>query len=214
MRWGIDLWDKFEEVSKYVYKGLEFCNKYESFLRKRGEIENSYAHQLKKLCEQYELEADGNGHERPTYLICYSTMLEELRDVASQHELIAENIDSRVVGKLNNIVRSLKDERKRCIAEKEKYSLEFLNSEKDLIKSKEKYERAFKSLEKARNEHYRLDNDETSTKIEVKNALYNAEKKQNILSQSAGDYASQLAKTNTTKALYYQTQLPQVFDVS
>lgn len=211
MRWGIELWDKFEDVSKYVHKGIDFCSRYELFLKKRCDIENLYAKELKKLIEQFEPEPE--REDTPTYLKCYATMLSELRDVASQHELVAENIEGHIILKLSQIIRSLKDERKKCISEKERYQLEFQNSEKELIKSKERYERAFKSLEKARLEHQRLDNDETSTKIEVKNALYAAEKKQNILSQFAGEYASQLAKTNTMKSLYYQTQLPQVFDV-
>ncbi len=130
---------------------------------------------------------------------CYSAMLSELRDVASQHELVAENIEGQVILKLSQIVRSLKEERKKCIAEKERCYQDFQSSEKELLKAKDKYERAFRSLEKARVEHQRLDNDETSTKIEVKNALYNAEKKQIIMDQYASEYAAQLAKTNSKK---------------
>ncbi len=54
MRWGIDLWDKFEDVSKYVNKGLEFCSRYELFLKKRCDVENLYARELKKLADQFD----------------------------------------------------------------------------------------------------------------------------------------------------------------
>lgn len=40
-------------------------------------------------------------------------MLNELKDVAGQHELVAENIEERIIVKLNQLVRSLKDERRK-----------------------------------------------------------------------------------------------------
>ena len=144
---------------------------------------------------------------------CYNIMLSELRDVAGQHELVAENIEGHVILNLNQMIRSFKDERKRCSFEKEKYYQEFLQSEKELMKTRENYEKAHRSLEKAKELHYKYDNDEASTKAMVKNALCQAEKKSIYLSQVAGEYASQLAKTNEMKSLYYQSQLPQVFDV-
>ena len=46
--------DRFDEVSSYVHKGIDFCEKYEEFLKKRCAIENSYAKSLRKLIETYE----------------------------------------------------------------------------------------------------------------------------------------------------------------
>lgn len=40
-------------------------------------------------------------------------MLDELRDVAGQHELVAENVQEKVLGKLAQVVKSLKDERRK-----------------------------------------------------------------------------------------------------
>ena len=44
---------------------------------------------------------------------CYVKMLNELKDIAGQHELVAENIEERIIIKLNQLIRSLKDERKK-----------------------------------------------------------------------------------------------------
>jgi hypothetical protein len=46
--------DRFEDVSNYVYKGIEFCERYEEFWKKRCAIENTYAKSLRKLIESYE----------------------------------------------------------------------------------------------------------------------------------------------------------------
>jgi hypothetical protein len=54
MRWAVEVWDRFEDVSTYVHKGLEFSEKYEEFWKKRCTIENTYAKSLRKLIEAYE----------------------------------------------------------------------------------------------------------------------------------------------------------------
>ena len=54
MRWGVELWDGFEDVSSYLHKGIEFYEKYEEFWKKRCAIENTYAKSLRKLVEAYE----------------------------------------------------------------------------------------------------------------------------------------------------------------
>ncbi len=43
--------DRFDDVSSYVHKGIEFCEKYEEFCKKRCAIENNYAKHLRKLIE-------------------------------------------------------------------------------------------------------------------------------------------------------------------
>lgn len=209
MRWGIELWDKFDDIAKYVHKGIEFNIRYGMFLKKRCEIENMYARELKKLADQYSPDNDQND----SCSNCYLTMLNELRDKASQHELVSENIEAQVIPNIDQTVRSLKDDRKKCMMEKDRYHNDYQISVKDMQKTKEKYERACRSLEKARLDHQRLDNDETSTKIDVKNAFNNVEKKKNAMEHLKNDHILQIDMTNSKKSLYYKTQLPQVFDM-
>lgn len=40
-------------------------------------------------------------------------MLDELRDVAGQHELVAENFQEKVIIKINQTIKTLKDERRK-----------------------------------------------------------------------------------------------------
>jgi hypothetical protein len=70
--WGIELWvciyvvffklysvcffflkDQFDNISKYTEKSIQFCEKYESFLKDRCTIEDDYAKSLKKLTKIY-----------------------------------------------------------------------------------------------------------------------------------------------------------------
>lgn len=45
--------DQFDNVSKYTEKSIQFCEKYESFLKDRCTIEDDYAKALKKLTKTY-----------------------------------------------------------------------------------------------------------------------------------------------------------------
>lgn len=40
-------------------------------------------------------------------------MLNELKDIAGQHELVAENIEERILIRLNQMIKSLKEERRK-----------------------------------------------------------------------------------------------------
>jgi formin-binding protein 1 len=40
-------------------------------------------------------------------------MLNELKDIAGQHELVAENIEERITLRLNQLIKSLKEERRK-----------------------------------------------------------------------------------------------------
>ena len=45
--------DQFDNVAKYTEKSLQFCEKYESFLKDRCTVEDDYAKALKKLTKTY-----------------------------------------------------------------------------------------------------------------------------------------------------------------
>lgn len=45
--------DQFDNISKYTEKSIQFCEKYESFLKDRCTIEDEYAKSLKKLTKTY-----------------------------------------------------------------------------------------------------------------------------------------------------------------
>lgn len=45
--------DQFENAAKYTEKSLQFCEKYESFLKDRCTVEDDYAKALKKLTKTY-----------------------------------------------------------------------------------------------------------------------------------------------------------------
>jgi hypothetical protein len=141
-------------------------------------------------------------------------MLSELRDVAGQHELIAENVNDKVVLKINQVIKSLKEERKKCIEEKEKYFLEHLSYDEQLEKCKNKYERAFKEVEKAQDLLIKVENDDSASKNDIKKQKVICEQKKRIFDTLEAEYGKQLCEANQVKNKYYYEHLPCVYDVS
>jgi hypothetical protein len=54
---------------------------------------------------------------RYSFTIAFCTTLKELQDLASQHELIAENIRERSVKQIQITVKECREQRKKCLDE-------------------------------------------------------------------------------------------------
>jgi hypothetical protein len=172
-------------------------------------------------------------------------MLNELKDIAGQHELVAENIEERIILKLSQLIKALKDERKKVAAwlwlsyflssrlplfrfnfnfiliwfqkfidEKDKYLSELIFSDEMLDKTKQKYERSFKELEKAKELYFKIDNDDHASKSDIRKQKHVVELKQNNLNLCEAEYGKQLCEANKVKSLYYRDQLPSVLNVN
>jgi formin-binding protein 1 len=213
MRWGVELWDSFDEVSGYIHKGIEFFERYEEFLKKRCSIENTYAKSLRKLIESCEPKKKDAEENNTTYVKCFTRMLSELKDIAGQHELVAENMQERVILRIGQLIKSLKEERKKCIEDKEQYLGEHLAGDDLLRVTKQKYEKAFKEVEKAKELLFKVENDDSASKNDIKKQKAIVDQKQRICTQCEADYARQLCEANRIKSLYYMEQLPAVLNV-
>ena len=240
MRWGTEVWDRFEDVATYVQKGIDFCERYEEFWKRRTNIENSYAKSLRKLVETFEPKkkdtsgthsllagvgvgvasssidtcsnGGGNSYESSSTFRCFVKMLSELRDVAGQHELIAENVSERVLTRLSHTLRTLKEERKRCIDDKERHLYEHLSSDDLMDKCKLKYERAWREVERAEEQLQRVENDDSASKNDIKKQKSIVEQKRRVSDALEAEYAKQLGEANRVKQAFYTEHLPSVFD--
>lgn len=54
---------------------------------------------------------------RYTFTIAFFSTLKELQDLASQHELISENIRERSIKQIQNTVKECREQRKKCLDE-------------------------------------------------------------------------------------------------
>jgi len=219
MGWGTELWDSFDKVAKYFQEGIEFFEKYEEFLRERCAIENTYAKSLRKLVKNYESnkklvpkEIADDEAGALTHIKSFQKSLGEMRDMASQHELIAENTHKRVIEKLNGNVKSFKEDRRKCIDERDKLYAAHMNSDEILKKAKVKYEAAFKDMVKAKDVLERVERDDSYSRNDIKKQQAICEMKSVSCNSCKGEYAKQQIDANVVKNRYYTEQLPRLLD--
>lgn len=196
----------------YFADGISLYEKFEDFLRERCIIENTYAKSLRKLIKNFEfnkkLSNKDFDEDKLTHLQCFSRLLNELKNIASQHELIAENVQKRIVERLSVATKSFKEDRRKYVEEKDRLYNLHSNCEKLLKKRKQQYETSFKDLEKAKESLNKLENDCNSNRSDLKKQQTAYEQKLRVLNLCKSDYAKYLADANQIKNEYYQNQLP------
>lgn len=54
LRWAIELWDCYDDLSNYTGGGIDFLEKFvKDFVKERGHIEKRYASELRALIKKY-----------------------------------------------------------------------------------------------------------------------------------------------------------------
>lgn len=138
--------------------------------------------------------------------------LNELKDVAGQHELIAENMQKKIIEKLTILIKSFKEDRRKCIEDRDKYYTLHQTSEEQLRKAKSKYESAFKEAEKAKEILNRVEQDDSASRNDIRKQQTNYQQKLNICDTYKADYGKNLCDANNTKKKFYDEQLPSVIN--
>ena len=108
----------------------------------------------------------------------------------------------------------IKEERRKCIEERDKYYAEHLAYDELLKKCKLKYEKAFREVEKAEDLLAKVENDDSASKNDIKKQKLVCDQKKRQMDVLEAEYGKQLCEANRVKNLYYYEQLPSVFDVS
>jgi YesN/AraC family two-component response regulator len=139
-------------------------------------------------------------------------MLQEISDLAGQHELIAENMCSEITNEINSLVRELKDERKRYLNEGQKLQCNLNHSYLQLDKSKKYYEKAFKEAERALEHYEKVDADLNLSRADVEKARLYSQTKNQVADQCKSDYATNLQKTNELQRSHFTEAMPRVFN--
>merc|ERR1711990_1181340 len=103
--WGVELWDKYEDVHKHVSdKSIDFMGNLRTFFKSWHEIEVSYAKALKKLVEKYDPKGKKkHGSESEVewnYNGGFFKFIPEANSIANQHQTTAEKFETEIVGKL------------------------------------------------------------------------------------------------------------------
>jgi len=210
MSWGTELWDQYDQIATHTQKGIDFLEKYSKFVNERSKIEQDYALKLRRLTKNYLPKQKGDDYKF-TGIKAFSLMLNEINDLAGQHELIAENLSTAVVSDLTSLIKSLKDDRQKQLQEGARIQTQLSTSLNALNKTKEKYEKAFGGSERALELFNKADADMNLSRAEVDKHRMTSNVKRQQMDDAKNEYANQLQKTNDYQRQYYNHLLPGVF---
>uniref|UniRef100_A0A8C4ST23 Formin binding protein 1b n=1 Tax=Erpetoichthys calabaricus TaxID=27687 RepID=A0A8C4ST23_ERPCA len=213
MSWGTDLWDQFENLEKHTQWGIDFVDKYTKFVKERCEIEINYAKQIRNLSKKYQPKKNSREEEEHKYSSCraFLATLNELNDYAGQHEVIAENLTSQIVGDLARYTQELKQERKSHFHDGRRAQQHIENSWKQLEACKRRFERDCKEADRAQQYFEKMDNDINVTKADVEKARQQAQLRHQMAADSKADYTACLQKFNQEQNEHYYTLIPHIF---
>ncbi|EEB15230.1 Proline-serine-threonine phosphatase-interacting protein, putative, partial [Pediculus humanus corporis] len=146
-----------------------------------------------------------------TSCLAFKHVMEEVSDLAGQHEVIAENLQAQVINEVAILVKDFREERKKHLQEGAKMMANLNNQINSLDRSKKNYEKAFKEAEKALENYQRAEADFDLSRAEVEKQRINMMTKGQLCEDSKSEYANQLQKTNDLQNQHYQQLMPDVF---
>eukprot|EP00092_Neocalanus_flemingeri_P022880 GFUD01024807.1.p1 GENE.GFUD01024807.1~~GFUD01024807.1.p1 ORF type:complete len:605 (+),score=172.84 GFUD01024807.1:281-2095(+) len=211
MSWGTELWDQYDQIAVHTQKGIDFLEKYGHFVDARTKIEQEYASKLRRLARNYLPKKKDEDDYQFTATKAFKLMLNEINDLAGQHEVIAENLSTAVVSDLTTLVKSMKDDRRKFLQEGARIQAQLTLSLTTLAKTKEKYEKAFGTSERALEAYNKADADLNLSRADVEKQRMNSNIKRQQMDDSKNEYANQLQKTNELQNQFYNKLMPAVF---
>jgi len=211
MSWGTELWDQYDQIAVHTQKGIDFLEKYGHFVDARTKIEQEYASKLRRLARNYLPKKKDEDDYQFTATKAFKLMLNEINDLAGQHEVIAENLSTAVVSDLTTLVKSMKDDRRKFLQEGARIQAQLTLSLTTLAKTKEKYEKAFGASERALEAYNKADADLNLSRADVEKQRMNSNIKRQQMDDSKNEYANQLQKTNELQNQFYTKLMPAVF---
>lgn len=211
MNWGIELWDQYENIAIHTQRGIDFMEKCGHFIKERCAIETEYASKLRRLVKNYQPKKKDEEESQFTSLKAFIAMLNEINDLAGQHEIIAENLGQCIFRGIITLIKELKEEKKKHLQDGAKLQAQLQASYFQLEKTKRSYEKAFKESEKALENYQKADADLNLSRAEVEKARNLKQQKTKQCDDSKNDYASQLQETNRLQTQHYTQLMPNVF---
>lgn len=212
MSWGTELWDQFDNLAIHTSKGIDLLDRYGSFVRDRSVIEVEYASKLRRLVKNYQPKKKDEEDYEFTSWQAFRNVLNEISDLASQHEVIAESLQIQVVNAISLLTKNLRDERKKALTEGGNLQQILAAQFNSLDRAKRIYEKSYRDSEKAVENFHRADADLNLSRAEVEKQRHNMTIKNQQSDDAKNEYANQLQKANKLQQVHYEASLPEVFN--
>uniref|UniRef100_A0A8D9BX72 Formin-binding protein 1-like n=2 Tax=Cacopsylla melanoneura TaxID=428564 RepID=A0A8D9BX72_9HEMI len=211
MSWGTELWDQYDNLSLHTQKGIDFLEKYGHFIRDRCAIEMEYAGKLRRLVKSYQPKKKEEEDYQYSTCKAFKCVLEEVTDLAGQHEVIAENLQVFIIKEVTIFVKDFKDERKKHLQEGARMMNLLEHQVTSLERARKNYDKAYRESDKALEHYKRADADLELSRAEVEKQRVNMAIKSQHCEETKIEYANQLERANEMQKQHYTQLMPEVF---
>lgn len=211
MSWGTELWDQYDNLSLHTQKGIDFLEKYGHFIRDRCAIEMEYAGKLRRLVKNYQPKKKEEEDYQYSTCRAFKCVLDEVTDLAGQHEVIAENLQVFIIKEVTIFVKDFKDERKKHLQDGARMMNTLENQVSSLERARKNYDKAYRESDKALEHYKRADADLELSRAEVEKQRLNMAIKSQHCEDTKTEYANQLQRTNEMQKQHYNLAMPEVF---
>eukprot|EP01112_Ceratiomyxa_fruticulosa_P011934 TRINITY_DN3283_c0_g1_i1.p1 TRINITY_DN3283_c0_g1~~TRINITY_DN3283_c0_g1_i1.p1 ORF type:complete len:335 (+),score=82.05 TRINITY_DN3283_c0_g1_i1:337-1341(+) len=203
MRFSEELWDKFDDVCKRVENGKNFTNSFSTFLKKRADIEKSYARNMTKLCKDKSFLGET---EIGTLKQAWVVHKEEVENMAQKHAALAEQL-ALMVQAITTYLQNARKTRKSLVSSGQKVTSELKKAEGNEAKAKLNHENLRKKQSEAEEEAQR--NSGTPKQDKTLKAAANALKK----AESAdNEYKEAIRLLQDAQRKFHQDVMPKILD--
>lgn len=210
MSWGTELWDQTDNLSNHVLRGVDFVDRYGSFLKDRAQVESDYAKSLRALTKKYLVKKKSEDDPAFTYVHAFHGVVNELNDIASQHEVVSDRLKHEAVTKIHESVKELRELRRQAHEEIKGLQCN-LDHQINVVlgRAKSDYIKAWKDARAAEVKHQKADADMNLSRAEVERSRNIAITKAQYAEKAKHTYALSLQNTNELQKQHYQSLLPQ-----
>uniref|UniRef100_A0A1B0CCR2 Putative cdc42-interacting protein cip4 n=1 Tax=Lutzomyia longipalpis TaxID=7200 RepID=A0A1B0CCR2_LUTLO len=167
MSWGTELWDQYDNLALHTQKGIDFLDKYGSFVRDRCAIELEYASKLRRLVKNYQPKKKEEEDYEYTSWQAFRNVLKEIGDLAGQREIVAETLQAKVIHGISLLSKNLRDDRKKCLTEGATLTHTLATQIAALERAKRNYDKSYRDAEKSIENYQKADADLNLSRAEV-----------------------------------------------
>jgi len=214
--WGEELWDRYPGVYRHVTSGWdELVSVFAKYVKERGEVENEYAKNIRKLVTKYTNkleEKSKDTKEDASYTKAFRLVLQETGFQAGQHEVLGESLAKIVHNKINEKGALVGTAIQKNNIEKKQITEYLEKHHQSLDKAKKKYQKSLAESTLAKKSYLKADANPTVSRNEIVKLKYMHESLLSECEEFKHSYASELLRTNKYQAKYYNEDLPAVIN--
>lgn len=225
--WGVELWDKYEDVLKHVEdKSLVLTETIRRFFKSWSEIELKFSKDLKELVTRYEPKEKEKPKEKDKKkmnipedpeLSCYEGFhkyLAEAGSIANQHQTTSEKFAREIVNPLRQFKQDKEADLKNKVQESWKSNKKNLDKKIQHVRDqRSRHEQAKFEYKNATTNFEKSEKDLSLPRNEVARQKSIMDEKQRQAKQAREEYQKTLEGTNASQRNYYNDELKQTLDL-